>query len=70
MRHGYEYLTVREAAALLQKRKSRIYAMADEGLLSEVGFDVLRTKKGRVWIGIPRCGLKQLRFISSDTGGT
>jgi hypothetical protein len=48
-----EFVSVREAAQLLDKTKSRIYEMAAEGLLEQVGLTVTKTEKGRVWIGIP-----------------
>jgi hypothetical protein len=57
---SYEYLSIREVATLLEKSLSRTYAMAQEGLLTEVGFLVLRVKNGRTWVGIPTCGLSQL----------
>lgn len=64
----YEYVSVREAAQLLEKRKSRMYAMVAEGLLDDVGFLVLRTKKGRIWIGIPRYGGSQLVLTERKEG--
>lgn len=48
----YSYMTVREVGVLLEKRKSRIYAMVSEGLLEDVGFIVIRDAK-RIWIGVP-----------------
>ena len=64
----YDYLTVRETAQMLEKRKTRLYEMAAEGLLDEVGFLVLRTKKGRIWIGIPRYGSNQLVLTERREG--
>lgn len=51
----YEYLSVREVAGELQKGKTRMYEMIEEGLLEEIGWVVLRIK-GRIWVGVPRCG--------------
>lgn len=64
----YDYVSVREAALMLEKRKSRLYAMAAEGLLDDVGFFVLRTKRGRIWIGIPRYGSNQLVLTEQREG--
>lgn len=65
----YEYLTVREVSLLLEKCESRLYAMIGEGLLDQVGFIVFRTKKGRIWIGVPRCGLSQLNLAPEKERG-
>ena len=51
--HIYEYLSVEEVARLLSKSKDRVYDMANDGLLEDVGWMVLRTKAGRIWIGLP-----------------
>ena len=58
-----EYVSVTEAAIELDKSPSRVYRMAREGLLEDVGIIVVRTKgkkKGRIWIGIIRSGLSHL----------
>jgi hypothetical protein len=60
---------VQEAAQMFEKSRRRLYAMAAEGLLHEVGFDVLRTKKGRIWIGIPRYGFSKLALTDTTARG-
>lgn len=59
----FEYLKVREVAAILQKGKSRMYEMIGQGLLDEVGWITFRAPNGRLWIGIPRPSLSGLKFF-------
>lgn len=47
----FNYVSVVDAATRLQKSRRRVYQMVEEGLLREVGWDVLRIGS-RIWIGI------------------
>jgi hypothetical protein len=43
-------MTVAEFAVYLGKSPQRVYQLVGEGLLEDIGIQVYRTRKGRVWL--------------------